>query len=124
MNTQRIKIVEHNGKKVHIIDYSHISVVSEFVKVVALVDAFNEEQINAGRKDFLILSDLTKSFIYGEAMDALKKSGAKIKPYTKKTALLGITGGKSVLLKAANTLLNLNIKPFDNATEALNWLTE
>lgn len=124
MELKRIQLVSYNEKLVHIIDYSQLKNIEEFVKVVAEVDAFNDTQIESGRKDFLILSDLSNSYIFGDALDALKKSGAKIKPYTRKTALLGITGAKSILLKTANALLKLNMKPFDNKEEALKWLTE
>jgi len=124
MEIKRAQLINYNEKIVHFIDYSQLKNIDDFVKTVAEVDAFNAAQIKSGRKDFLILSDLSNSYIFGDALDALKKSGAKIKPYTHKTALLGITGAKSILLKTANALLNLNMKPFDNKEEALKWLTE
>ncbi len=120
----RIQIIEHKGKKIHFIDYSGLRLADELIEIISMVDKFNQEQISAGRTDFLILSDLTNSYVYGEAMDMMKKSGAKIKEHTKKTALLGITGAKKVLLRTVNAVMNLNMKPFDNKEEALDWLIE
>jgi len=121
---KRIKIIEHQGKKIHFIDYSGLKDEKSLIAIIELVDEFNKIQIEKKETDFLILSDITNSFIYGDALKIMKESGNKIKPYTKKTALLGITGAKKVLLRTANAVLNLNMRPFNSKEEALDWLVK
>lgn len=120
----RIKIIEHKGKKIHYIDYSGLRDEKSLIAIIELVDEFNKKQIEKKETDFLILSDLSNSYVYGDALQVMKESGKKIKPYTKKTALLGITGAKKVLLRTANAVLNLNMKPFNTKEEALDWLVK
>ena len=121
---KRIQIIEHQGKKIHFIDYSELKDEKSLIAIIELVDEFNKELIEKKETDFLILSDLSNSYIYGDALKVMKESGNKIKPYTKKTALLGITGAKKVLLRTANAVLKLNMKPFSTKEEALDWLVK
>jgi len=122
MENERINLIDYKGFLIHIIDYSGFIYANDFMNQITKVDAFNREQIEKGRTDFLILSDLTNSYVFGEPLQKLRESGNIIKNYVKKTALLGINNPKKTLLNTTNLILRLNIKPFNSKEEALEWL--
>ena len=55
-------------------------------------------------------------------VDALKKNATIAKPYTKKTAVIGVTKTQEVILTVVNMFSGLGVKPFNNIDEAKDWL--
>jgi hypothetical protein len=75
-----------------------------------------------GKRNLLMLVDITGSFVYGEVLEEIKKAGKFTKELTAKEAVVGITGGKKILLKIVQTLTNMNLKVFNTVNEAKDWL--
>jgi hypothetical protein len=69
-----------------------------------------------------MLVDISGSFVYGEVLEQLKKAGKQTKEITAKEAVVGITGGKKIILKILQTITKMNFRVFDTTEEAKDWL--
>jgi hypothetical protein len=118
------RFIEHKGKEIYYIDYSHIKTTEAFLEVLKSTNAFREEVKASGKRDVLMLVDVTGSYVYGDILEALKKAGKATKPITRKEAVVGITGAKKTLLSIFRLLTGLQLRPFDTIDEAKEWLTE
>jgi len=117
-------IIKHQGKEIYFIDYSHIETPEEFLKTLREAAAFREKVKSIGKKDLLVLVDITGSYPNMEVFDELKKAGRIIREITMKEAIVGITGYKKVLLQIIRTFTNLEFQVFETIEEAKNWLVK
>jgi hypothetical protein len=83
---------------------------------------FREKTKAEGKRNLLMLVDVTGSFIYGEVLEEIKKAGKLTKDLTLKEAVVGVTGSKKILLKIVQSITRMNLKVFDTPEEAKNWL--
>jgi hypothetical protein len=116
------KFIEYKGKEIYYVDYTDIKTNGEFMDVIKLTNAFREKVKAEGKKDLLMLVDVTGSFIYGDVLNEVKNAGKLTKEITKKEAVVGITGGKKILIKIFQTFTNMNLKVCDTVEEAKEWL--
>jgi hypothetical protein len=116
------RFIEHKGKLIYYVDYSNIKTNEEFLHVIRQSNAFRERARNEGKRDLLMLVDLTGSFVYGEVLEEIKKAGKITKEITAREAVVGITGGKRILLKIVQSITNMNLHVFDTVEEAKDWL--
>jgi hypothetical protein len=119
---ERASFINHKGKEIYFIDYTNLKLEEEFLAAIKSTNAFREKVKSSGKKDLLMLVDVSNSFVYGEVFSEIKRSGKLTKEITKKTAVVGITGAKKTLLDIANVFTSLNVKPFDNIEDAKEWL--
>ena len=78
-----------------------------------------------GKHEILILVDVRNSVANDKlTINALKKNASIAKPYTKKTAVIGVNKSQEVILTVVNMFSELGIKPFNNVDEAKDWLIE
>ena len=115
-------IIEHKGVKIVYLDYRNLKKTEDFKrKVHATIERtkfYEENNIS----DLLVLTDLTDSFIVGDASKYLKQSTKLGKSFVKKSAVIGITGAKKVILNIINVFSGYQTKAFDTAEEAKDWL--
>jgi hypothetical protein len=116
------RFIEHKGKMIYYVDYSNIKTNEEFLHVIRQTNAFREKARAEGKRDLLMLVDLTGSFVYGEVLEEIKKAGKITKEITAREAVVGITGGKRILLKIVQSISNMNLHVFDTIEEAKDWL--
>jgi len=116
----RIKIINHKGQNIIYINYGGFTVhtKTEFIKTIEKAAEF---MISQGENQ-LTLTDLRTSFGDSEIVAKFKEVSLKTKIYRKKAAVVGITGVKSVLLKAVNIFSKSEVVPFDTIDEAKDWL--
>jgi hypothetical protein len=119
---QGAQFIEYKGKKIYYIDYSGIKTNAEFLEVIRQTNAFREKTKMEGKKNLLMLVNVTGSFIYGDVLAEIKKAGKYTKEITSKEAVVGITGGKKLLLNIVQSFTNMNITVFDTVEEAKEWL--
>ena len=119
---QGASFVEYGGKQIYYVDYSNIKTNDEFLAIIKQTNAFREKARAAGKRNLLMLVDITGSFVYGEVLEEIKKAGKFTKELTAREAVVGITGGKKILLKIVQTLTNMNLKVFNTVNEAKDWL--
>jgi hypothetical protein len=119
---QGAKLVEYKGKQIYYVDYSNIKTNEEFLSIIKQTNAFREKVKAEGKHNLLMLVDVTGSFIYGEVLEEIKKAGKNTREIISKQAVVGITGGKKILLKIVQTITNMSFKVFDTVEEAQDWL--
>ena len=116
------QLIQYKKKEIYFIDYSNIKTSEEFLKTIKETGAFREKVKSMGKKDLLILVDITDSYLNIEILDELKKAGRIIKDISMKEAIVGITGYKKILLQIIQTFTNLHFNVFNTTEEAKNWL--
>jgi hypothetical protein len=116
------QFVEYKGKEIYYIDYSGIKTNDDFLSVIRQTNSFREKVKSEGKRNLLMLVDITGSFVYGDVLTEIKKAGKMTKEITSKEAVVGITGGKKILLNIVKSFTNMNVKVFDTLEDAKEWL--
>lgn len=114
----RVEWISHKGKKILFINYSEIKSQGEMLEVL------NESLkiIREASGTILALSDMTNASVGPDFMKEAKEKGKELAGKAEKTAILGITGLKSMLLKGYNLFTGETMKPFSTREEALDYL--
>lgn len=76
----------------------------------------------SGKKDILYLIDNTNTIISPDVKDVIKKAGHELKPYLKKSAVIGPNAAQKILINILSKLTGMNIKIHDSLEEAKEWL--
>lgn len=116
------RFIEHKGKMIYYVDYTNIKTNEEFLTTIKQTNAFREKVKAEGKKNLLMLVDFSGSFVYGEVLEEIKKAGKHTKELTAREAVVGITGGKKILLRIVQTITQMNLHVFDTIEEAKDWL--
>jgi hypothetical protein len=120
--TKGAQFIEYKGKSIYYVDYSNIKTNDEFISVIKQSNSFREKVKSEGKNNLLMLVDISGSFVYGDVLSEIKKAGKITKEITLKEAVVGISGGKKILLKIVQSFTNMNLKVFDSIVEAKDWL--
>lgn len=115
----RVEWIHHNGKKVLFADYSNVKTQEELLEI-------QKESIRVAREisgTFLSMGDVTNSALGPDFMKEAKLQGKEFKHKMDKSAIIGITGLKGMLLKGFNLFSGDSVKPFATKEEALDYLT-
>jgi hypothetical protein len=118
------RFIDYKGREIYFVDYTNIKSTEEFLKVIKGTNAFREKVKAEGKRNILMLVDVTGSYVYGEALDAIKMSGRISKELTRKEAIIGISGAKKILLQIAQLFTGMQLRPFDTMEEAKEWLIQ
>ncbi|MHA1988130.1 MAG: hypothetical protein ACW98D_15955 [Promethearchaeota archaeon] len=116
----RMKWIDYKGKEILLDDYSNI-MPEQFPP---LIEQITNLTFQSGKKDILLIVDVTGAFANKEAVNAFVESGKKSKLLLKKTAVVGITGVKKIFLNIVNKLTKLGVKPVSSLEEAKDWLVK
>jgi hypothetical protein len=119
---ERASFIIHKGKEIYFIDYTNIKLEDEFLDAIKSTNLFREKVKASGKKDLLMLVDISNSYVYGHAFTEMKRSGILTQGITKRTAVVGVSSTKKTLLEIMNAFTSLNIKSFESIDEAKNWL--
>ncbi|MFX1376947.1 MAG: hypothetical protein ACFFA0_14170 [Promethearchaeota archaeon] len=114
----RMKWITYKRHEILLDDYSNI-MPEQFAP---LIERILNLTIQSGKKDILLIVDVTGSYANKEAVNAFNEAGKKSKSLIKKTAVVGITGLKKILLNVVNKFTGLNAKPVPSIEEAKEWL--
>lgn len=114
----RVRTLEHQGKKVVLIDVSGCK-----AKEAA-------EVLVAGRKlvatcppaSALTLTDVTGATFDDAATREAQTNAAQNAPFVKAGALVGVTGLKKIVYTAVTRMTGRNFAMFDDRQKALDWL--
>ena len=116
----RCRFINHRGVEILITDLSGVSGLG-YVKAIREAVAFVQ---GCGRKDLLMLYDVTGTKVYDGALPALKHGALDTKYLVKKRAVIGITEVQMAFLRAVSTFIDQEIRAFPSEQEALDWLAE
>ena len=114
---ERIKWINYKGKEILLDDYTNLQ--GDYVEII---EALTNHLINSGKKEILLLIDLNNSYTNKAVVNAFTEAGKRVRPVVKRTAVLGITGVKKVLLNVVNKLSSIDANPFSTEEDAKEWL--
>ena len=115
---KRISWIQYKGKEIEIDDFTNLS----GDELVGIIRANTEIVLKMGKNNILSIADFTNSYASKDVIDALKEVTEKTEHLLDKTAVLGITGVKKILLNALNKITNLGAKAFNSIEDAKEWL--
>lgn len=110
--------IDYKTKKILYIKYKDLTPEQMLVQIKEASKMLRE----SNSKENLSLTDMTGCFVNEEFLDLAKKEGKTSLTYTKKTAIVGVTGIKKLLLQTVNAISPLSRKPFDDIQSAKDWL--
>ena len=114
----RVEWINYKGKEILYCDFRNLND-EDLVRLIKLVD----ELVTTGaKKDLLKINDVRGQFATASVLPEIKRSSKLQKPYIKKSAYVGVTGVKKILLDAVNRISNIGAKPFTDLEEAKEWL--
>lgn len=116
----RVRFIEHQGKRVLFINYSHCDVA--MLKAVAEEGhrAIAREQPNS----VLTLNDVTGTTFDKESVAVLQARVAANAPYVRRAAVIGISGLQRLIYEGVQAFSRRRIPLFETRQQALNWLVE
>ncbi len=114
----RQKWTKYKGKEILYEDYSNLT----GKEIAKRVPIFSHLELQMEKKDMLLIIDLSNSFANDGAVKAFTEAGKQTEDLFSKTAVLGITGVKKILLNVVNKLTNVNAKPFSKIEDAKEYL--
>jgi hypothetical protein len=116
----RIQKIQYQGKEILYANYQGI--IGEDKMIAVLNEA--ERVILADNKPHLQLVNISDAFATPGFMTAAKKFGKTTQSLTTKSAIVGITGVKVLLLKSYNFVSGEKLIPFKTEEEAKKYLVE
>ncbi len=115
---ERQKWIKYKEKDILYEDYSNLT----GKEIAKRVPIFSHLELKLGKKDMLLIIDLSNSYANDGAVKAFTEAGKQTEDLFSKTAVLGITGVKKILLNVVNRLTNVNAKPFSHIEDAKEYL--
>ena len=67
------QFIEYKGQSIYYVDYSNIKTNEEFMAVIKQSNSFREKVKAQGRKNLLMLVDVSGSFVYGDVLTRSRK---------------------------------------------------
>ncbi len=118
MEEERIRFIEHRGKRILLIDVSHCSG-DELATLVRLVPTYvTSEPLGS----VLLLADFTGAEFDRIAIDRLKESTVFDRPHLKRSAWVGIETLPKVFYEHIKSFSRRDLPTFKTREEALDWL--
>ena len=114
----RWRWVEYKGEKILINDYSNLPI----EEILRLIEENTRRYEAEQNQDILLLVDVTGCPFDANVVIDLKKIASFIQSKIKKSACIGVTGLKAVILEGVNRFSKLGIKPFPSEEHAKEWL--
>ncbi|KKM16282.1 hypothetical protein LCGC14_1687390 [marine sediment metagenome] len=115
---ERLKWITYKEKEILYEDYTNLT----GNEIAIRVPIFSHLEFKMGKKDMLLIVDLSNSFASKAAVKAFTEAGKVTEELFSKTAVLGITGVKKILLNVVNKLTSVNAKPFTDIESAKDYL--
>lgn len=121
---ERIKWISHKGKEILFLDYSSLKSDKVIELLLEIEKFYDSEIIQKEKKNILILSDITDARIFGESLAESKRVIKKFRQYSKKSAMVGLSAAKTILLSGINLFAGENkaSKQFSSIEQAKDYL--
>jgi hypothetical protein len=118
-----VKWETHNGKNILIVDYSGIildeDMIAHLNKAVAEL-----KEVKKGEK-LRFFSNVTGCFATPGFLEAAKRADKDLHTeYTTRSAIMGITGAKAILLNAYNLVAKTKVVQVQSKMEAMEYLSK
>ncbi len=116
----RIRFIEHQGKKILFVDCSHCSP-DELEKLARLVPSYVTEQ---PKGSVLLLVDFTEAKFDRNAVERMKQGTVYDRPHLKRSAWYGTDTLPHVFYENLKNFSQRDLPTFKTREEALDWLVE
>ena len=116
----RIHFIEHKGKKILLIDYSHASA----QQMQLLLEHVRIKVAQHARESLLTLAEFEGAEVDRSVATKIKEVLTLDRPFVKKTAWIGTEHIPHALLEAFHNFSRRDIRTFKTKEEALDWLAE
>jgi hypothetical protein len=114
-----VSYINHKGKKIMIVDYRQCKSTEDTLKVLEQV----RQEYMKTNEMIISLNDFRDAYGSNEFMKKANELGKELfDKRTIKTAAIGVTGIKKILVNAYNVFVKNKIMIFDTKEEALDWL--
>jgi hypothetical protein len=110
--------INYQGKKILFIDYSGLTPPEQLEQIRKAAQMLADTKAT----DNLSLTNVSNTRVSQEFIELAKEQGKISAPFTKKAAIVGITGIRKIILKAVNTVSGNPRVPFDTIEQAKEWL--
>jgi len=120
---QRVRLITHKGKDILFADYSGLNG-SDYLSVLELTMEKYRKLIPPKKKSGLLLIDNTNSSLGDEQLVQLKQNINKLKDHVIGIAALGLDGLKKYFFDVLKSKYISNIKGFESAEDAKDWLVD
>lgn len=117
---ERIRFIEHQGKRVLLADLSHCSG-DELETLVRLVPTYVTSE---PRGSVLLLADFTAAEFDRIAIDRLKESAVFDRPHLKRSAWVGVQSLPHVFYEHIKSFSRRDLPVFKTREQALDWLVQ
>ena len=114
----RVRLITHSGKNILFVDFSGC----DLAELNATVDEAKPIVQQHPRDSILFLSDLSNVNFSPEVIDAFKEFAKHNAPFVKLSAILGLSGLRSVAINSFQIYTGRLFKPFTNIEDAKDWL--
>jgi hypothetical protein len=117
---ERVRVVEHQGRQVVLIDASNCPA-REAAEVLV---AGRAHLAKLPKASALTLTDVTGATFDDAATHEAKLNAQLNAPFVKAAALVGVTGLKKIVYVAVSRMSRRNFELFDDRQKALDWLAK
>jgi hypothetical protein len=117
----RISVVEHQGKRILLMDFSGLRPGEEFERGIAEAKGYIASQ---PAKSVRSVFDATGAVYNAAVLGALKDFTVHNEPYMRASAVVGVQGLLSVALVAVSTFSGRTFQTFPDRRSAMDWLVE
>lgn len=109
----------HNGKEIFYVDYTDVNDAEALRERIARAESV---LLGSGKNGLLELIDVTGSYAEPESLELLKESAKITTPHVSRSAIVGVSGVKKILLDFVNRFSGMRIEPKPTLEEAKDWL--
>ena len=118
--SDHVEWITYKDKQILVATLSGLSSKEQVRAVEELARIILEEK----KQGNLYLIDVRNSSTDSDVVSVAKKCANAMKPYVKKSAIIGVTDVKKYFLYLVNDFSNAGIKPFDIEEKAKDWLIQ
>ena len=114
------KWTSHQGRKIYFADYSNFA--GQYDRLKAEIDHVTACILREPQNSVMLLVDVRETPGTPENVELLKTSAVACKPHVPKTAVVGVTGYRRMIMRTISKLSGMPLMAFDTLEEAKDWL--
>jgi len=115
----RVSQIWYKSKKIYLTDWTNLKTPDVAFQAIEESTSYIEK---LNEFNLLEIIDVTGSFASPQVLGALKESGKRTKKFSKRKAIVGVTGSKRIILAGVNRFIDGNINGFNTIEEAKEWV--
>lgn len=116
----RARFIEHQGRQLLQLDFSHVEDVGESLRVIREARDFIDRLPKV--RSLLTLTFVEGSHFDNQVVESLKEFAAHNRPWVIAGAVVGLSPLQKVITRIINTFTGRRLAAFDSVEEAKNWL--